>query len=177
MVCITSCTTLTRVGMEKGQWTLLKYLGCSKYLCRCRCGNLGRVLWTDLKHKKSRSCRSCSIKKAAGLASFRSVLRAYKYKAKARGRAWRLSDREFRKLSQMLCHYCGSAPSNVYKSSRHNGDFVYNGVDRKNNAYGYSHSNCVACCELCNWMKRDLSHTDFIKHCAKVSNRRKHGRL
>lgn len=40
--------------------------------------------------------------------------------------------------------------------------YTYNGVDRVNNSDGYTIKNCVPCCAICNYAKRDLSETEFV---------------
>lgn len=40
---------------------------------------------------------------------------------------------------------------------------VYNGIDRKNNFKGYTKSNCVTCCAICNRAKYNLSEEDYKK--------------
>ena len=59
--------------------------------------------------------------------------------------------------------YCGSEPSykiNTNTTDNH-GDYMYNGIDRVDNIKGYDLDNCVTCCSLCNWMKRDLTIKEF----------------
>ena len=43
-------------------------------------------------------------------------------------------------------------------------DFLYNGIDRKDNNIGYIIENCVSCCGICNRMKMDMSYDDFLNH-------------
>ena len=40
--------------------------------------------------------------------------------------------------------------------------FVYNGVDRVNNGFGYEEGNAVPCCRTCNVAKRDMAVEDFL---------------
>ncbi len=44
----------------------------------------------------------------------------------------------------------------------------YNGLDRVDNALGYTPTNVVACCGLCNWIKRDLSQAQFLAAVARI---------
>jgi hypothetical protein len=48
------------------------------------------------------------------------------------------------------------------------GDYVYNGIDRKNNSLGYVSNNCVPCCSECNLMKRKMSVNQFLEHMRKI---------
>jgi hypothetical protein len=54
------------------------------------------------------------------------------------------------------CHYCGKATAN--------------GIDRLNSEIGYENGNCVPCCTMCNYMKRDFSYEMFIEQCRKIVN-------
>lgn len=39
---------------------------------------------------------------------------------------------------------------------------VYNGLDRRDNAQGYTLENTVPCCKFCNFAKNVYSEEDFI---------------
>jgi hypothetical protein len=80
---------------------------------------------------------------------------------------------EFTKINN--CYYCGNKiiwNEHNFRSSNKN---FYNGynLDRKNNSIGYEKNNCVACCEICNYMKRMMSVEDFINHCKNIVNNQK----
>ena len=49
------------------------------------------------------------------------------------------------------CHYCGIIQEKGF-----------NGIDRLDSSEGYIISNCVSCCEMCNYMKGCLGPTIFI---------------
>lgn len=52
----------------------------------------------------------------------------------------------------------------IRKANSLSRDFVIvNGVDRRNNLLGYNKVNCVACCPFCNYTKKELTETDFLK--------------
>jgi hypothetical protein len=52
-----------------------------------------------------------------------------------------------------------------------NGDFVYNGIDRRENSIGYTLANCVSCCGPCNMMKKVLSYAEFIERCKRIASK------
>ena len=52
--------------------------------------------------------------------------------------------------------------SNISKSEHYNGDFIYSGIDRKDNEIGYTLKNCVPCCIICNRAKNSLSFDEFL---------------
>ena len=64
-----------------------------------------------------------------------------------------LSKDEYKSIVQNPCHYCG-----LFKEEK---DF--SGIDRRDQTLGYIVSNCVPCCEMCNFMKKSLSEDVFIK--------------
>ena len=47
-------------------------------------------------------------------------------------------------------------------------EFFHIGIDRKDSSLGYTEKNCVPCCKKCNWMKRDLSITDWLGQMKKI---------
>lgn len=77
-----------------------------------------------------------------------------------------LMQEEFKLLTKQDCHYCGQTPNQILsgkntKRKGYNGNYIYNGIDRKDNELGYSMVNCLPCCGICNKAKRDLTFEDF----------------
>lgn len=106
-------------------------------------------------------------KKNNGRCSFNTVLCIYKRTAKERNHCFRLTIKEFKKLTQGNCFYCGIKPSTVMK--RINVIYIYNGIDRINNNLGYTKKNCVSCCKVCNRMKSSMNRKEFLFHINKIS--------
>ena len=48
-------------------------------------------------------------------------------------------------------------------------EYLYNGIDRKDNYKGYVIDNCLPCCTICNKSKRDLDYLIFTKWIERVS--------
>ena len=103
----------------------------------------------------------------------------YKSNAKQTGKEFSLTLDEFIKLIDSPCFYCGLAPSNkikgrLYKNEKEfvndNHFFLYNGIDRKNNTLGYTQTNSVSCCKLCNQAKNSLSIKEFYDHIQLILN-------
>lgn len=44
------------------------------------------------------------------------------------------------------------------------------GIDRIDNKKGYSLSNLIPCCKICNLMRRILTQEEFIKKCKLIAN-------
>jgi hypothetical protein len=83
--------------------------------------------------------------------------KTYLKSASVRGYIFELSFDEFVNIIKQECHYCGQIPAN--------------GVDRKDNTFGYTIKNSLPCCCKCNLMKRDTQYDEFI---AQVENIYKH---
>lgn len=98
-------------------------------------------LWREYDRKKSKEPRG--------------IFNYYKKNARRRGISFDMSFEEFNELIGKKCVYCG-------KKSR--------GVDRVKNEYGYCIGNVVACCKVCNHMKRDMKKIDFLKHCKRIAD-------
>ena len=81
-------------------------------------------------------------------------LNSYKMSAKKRGLDFSLSTEDFNALLSQDCHYCGC------ENAR--------GVDRKDSSIGYYSYNVVACCKICNYMKKDHNYPEFISHVLKI---------
>jgi hypothetical protein len=118
------------------------------------------------------------------LAGFNQLYRDYEYKAVKRGYEFSLAQAEFRQLTQQCCIYCGKQPSmerrsRMYRRAKVDGvrrtttPYIYNGIDRKDNARGYIIDNCVPCCKTCNFMKGKLSYTEFLEHIERIAQYRK----
>jgi hypothetical protein len=148
---------LTVLELTKlGTWTAVK--------CRCLCGaekvvRLTRVLCG---HAKSCGCRK-HLKKSPVSPGFTALCARYKYRARSLKLKFSLSRDQLLKLFQEPCSYCGSLPSAKSIKTGTTGFFVYNGIDRVDNAQGYTEDNVVACCRQCNIAKRCLSRKDFYR--------------
>jgi len=79
----------------------------------------------------------------------------YKRNAKKRGVLFNIPIEEFKKYWGKPCSYCGS-------------EILTIGLDRVDSSVGYVEGNIVPCCELCNWMKRELPLTIFLEHIEKI---------
>lgn len=140
------------------------------WLCKCDCGNEKKIPAKNLiKDNCTKSC-GCLVKEQnkknrlpRGYASFNRLLCTYKIGARKRNLEFKIDDDQFKKLTKQNCYYCGREPSTTQHSKNNSGDYVYNGIDRINNAKGYSLDNCVPCCFICNKMKMDLNVNDFFE--------------
>jgi len=151
----------------------LKKIGTrTERLCYCDCGN---ETWTISTHLVIGSRVSCGcapgMKLPSGQSSKNEILNAYKQRSKQLGFEWHLSKDEFLDLTTSSCVYCGRLPSNLKKSKFGNGDFVYNGIDRRDNTLGYTIQNSVTCCVTCNKAKGEMTVDEFTSWVRDISNR------
>lgn len=88
-----------------------------------------------------------------GKASLNGLYYEYIRSAKKRKKCFELTKEQFKHLTSQNCIYCNKVPSKIYYKPRCNGEYVYNGVDRKDNSKGYTLENSVPCCYACNTIK------------------------
>lgn len=153
----------------------------SRWLCVCDCD--GKECQADGKALRSGKKRSCGCirkerarehaatlsennKLPEGESAFNLLYATYRCGAEHRKFDFLLTKNDFLKLTSENCDYCGAVPHQIIGSK--NGNYVYNGVDRKNNAAGYVIDNCVSCCGTCNLMKRMMSVEQFLQACQAV---------
>jgi len=91
----------------------------------------------------------------------RRAFHGYKSNAKKRGINFSLDFEQFVSFANVPCEYCGCEVSNL-------GNI---GIDRIDNTEGYEFENLVSCCKICNWMKSDLTYTEFVTHCKRIVDR------
>jgi hypothetical protein len=141
---------------------------------KCDCGNSGTASISQLKNSESCGCKQREViaqhvgkrnRITFGLASFNNIYNGYKNRARRKQIEFNLTDAEFRKLTSSNCHYCGVEPQQytAYHKRKCFGVYVYNGIDRIDNAEGYVTTNCVPCCGICNKAKRDLTYEEFTQ--------------
>ncbi|HET8689516.1 MAG TPA: hypothetical protein VFM18_23135, partial [Methanosarcina sp.] len=110
---------------------------------------------------------------------YRLAMKRIKNDARSAGRVFEIDLEDFKTISQLPCHYCGSPPSNVltYKSNAgiFTREFIYTGMDRVDNSIGYVLTNVVPCCIICNRAKNNMPYDDFIAWIARLSERNIHG--
>ena len=103
--------------------------------------------------------------------AFRHLFASYTTIAARRGLVFELTQKEFIALNESPCFYCNKPPSNRYKARYSNEDYIYSGIDRLDSRVGYISSNCVACCRTCNFMKKELSVSEFCNKIEQIHKR------
>lgn len=151
--------------------------GHTKWNCKCDCGKNIIAYASDLKRGGRPSCGCLKSEKISALrklpmgqAGLNQLFRQYKKGSIEREISFHLVYSEFALLIDKECHYCSASPSlkafsaNSIIRNGTNGNFIYTGIDRKDNDKGYHIDNCVTCCKTCNFAKNDMSYEAFIEY-------------
>lgn len=154
--------------------------------CRCVCGTIKDVKGTSLRNNSS-TCCGCSLKPLTlpqtPESIYKKYYRSYKFGCKRRTKTYsfEISYEFYRTLVEKPCYFCGREPYDIrYLYNRHRKNDIrkdvkvcMNGVDRLDNRLGYTETNCVPCCKMCNLMKLDSSEEDFISQVSMIYNNRR----
>jgi len=145
----------------------------SVWICICSCSpELERSIdGAMLSSGKTTSCgcyRREFRRLEYGEASRNRLLNRYKKEATDRGLKFTLSDQEAIALFESVCFYCGAGPMQKMYAANMYGEYLYNGIDRRNNKEDYTVVNCVSCCGICNHMKNDLGEKEFFDHVRRI---------
>ena len=144
------------------------------YRFECYCGNNYINTAKDIKRGHTLSCgclrkdttkktgKKNKIKDIPSQSSFSRFYNQSVVSAKIRKKEFTLTESDFKSLVDSDCHYCGAKPSRLF-TSKNRIPYVYNGIDRKNNSVGYLLENCLPCCTMCNFAKRDSEYETFIE--------------
>lgn len=147
-----------------------------RWLCQCSCGNTKSVAGPNLRNGNTKSC-GCK-ERAPGRSRILSgkptwlgeMLSVYRRGASDRGFLFDLTVEQFETLVGANCYYCGAAPSERALPERKvGGNYLANGIDRKDSSLGYFFGNCVPCCTTCNVMKMALTAEQFIEHAKRIA--------
>jgi len=135
----------------------------ARWACQCDCGNEIILPSNNLLNSHTKSC-GCLKTLPIGIAAMNSLIASYKYEAKKRGYDWNLTKKQFKKITQQNCYYCGIRPNQscLSKNPQCNGDYIHNGIDRVDNTKGYTIDNVVPCCGICNMAKGKQTQEEFL---------------
>jgi hypothetical protein len=144
--------------------------GTSTWLTKCDCGQTVTVSRRDLVAGCTISCGCRQAEIRANLKFVKSrlpndvygqrdLLRVYKRNARYRNLIFDLTEQEFTNITTSPCSYCGAPPSP--RSISEGRFYLCNGIDRVDNARGYTTDNVVPCCSACNTAKGTLSKGSF----------------
>jgi hypothetical protein len=133
--------------------------------CRCACGEEKEVASASLRKGLIQSCGSSACRGTVLLGGSRWVYRTYRSWAKERQWEFAISEEQVAGLCQAPCHYCGRLPHRSLKTpwaAKAYPDFRWNGIDRIDSSNGYTATNVVPCCRICNLAKSDLPVEEFL---------------
>ncbi len=170
-----SCGCLNSKDEIGGRYGRLLVLECAGrdshqnalWMCRCICGKEIVTRGSSLREGSVRSCGCFTVERLKARAlpvEVRAKHIAFnnmRSGAKTRGIPWDLTTEDLERLCAQNCHYCGQEPSNQGQQ-RLRGAYVFNGIDRQDNANGYILSNVVSCCRDCNLAKNQKSVVEFL---------------
>lgn len=157
-------TVLSRAKTERRsrgfQWT-----------CLCDCGNKKIITAKGLSRGTTKSCgclhREMATKYPQFPPAFNNLFGSRRAEALRRGREFYLTREECFVLASSNCYYCGSKPGQIVscgkkKNNQYPYTFISNGIDRVDNNIGYTSTNSVACCKVCNRAKNTMTKQDFL---------------
>jgi len=134
---------------------------------KCACGNTRIARRDRVNRGEITCCAACSHKRASEArrkpVAEKAITEAhhiYKSNAKRKGNIFSLTKEQTNRIFHAYCHYCGVENSM--------------GIDRLNNEEGYTMSNAVPCCRICNYAKRDMKLADFLSWIRRVHAHAKH---
>lgn len=164
------------------------------WLCACDCGETVVVLTSNLISGNTSSCgclhreqliaRNHLLAKEPWLVDMQVYQRrlgyrkvklaagSNQYKTRGLGKVhpticldWELTLEQYTTLVTSPCYYCGAPPYQkpfgAYLKKR---GFLRNGIDRIDNALGYTQDNSISCCRTCNWDKRAQTKEQFLEN-------------
>lgn len=147
----------------------------TRYNCVCECGKRSIVRGTHLRTGRVQSCGCITIARLKakalpeGESAFHKVLAEYKKRANRKNIAWSLDDMEVKTMMQSFCTYCGEQPNRIARTK--SSSFVYNGLDRIDNAKGYTPENTTTACWRCNAAKNNMSLAEFQNWIKRVTEK------
>lgn len=154
----------------------------TRWKIECSCGVKQDRLGAAIRKGRHQSCggkRCKHLEKDRLTVLLNMVIHTYRKSARNNRRTFDLSRDEVQKLVLGDCRYCGAKPVPMqgFATTPSVKPHPSNGIDRVNNELGYTMTNCVSCCGMCNKLKRELSENDFFAHIQLIVGRAKTIRL
>ena len=173
------CRSVNLIGTRSGLLVVIKKLnqvnGRQKWLCQCDCGKTKETFTRNIQRQVTTHCgcktfenMSKAITLPENQAAWNNLFSQYKGNAKRKNLEFTLTKEELFNLCKSKCHYCGMEPQRLLRFNRPEFEESFNGIDRKDNSIGYTFSNSISCCTLCNYMKKTMNYEDFLDHIHKI---------
>lgn len=170
------------VGQKFGRLLVIREDGLTrsgnyKWLCLCDCGT-EKSIPADHLRRRFQPVVSCGCYRYDMVrevhspdpdsVAFRLLYGTYRKRALKFGRDITLTDEDFRRITSMDCHYCGSPPAMVIYNKSKSGSYKYNSVDRIDSNLGYTIENSLPACHTCNMMKMAMGYDEFLEAVRRV---------
>lgn len=137
----------------------------TKLVCICSCGKTRTICNTKVDRVISCGCQNrkpAKKKKPIEEIIATTIYGQYRDNARNKGIDFDLTKDQCSKMFFSDCYYCGSPPARLFRKWRKEENGMYNGIDRKDNALGYTQTNTVPCCTKCNYIKNDMHISEFL---------------
>jgi hypothetical protein len=85
---------------------------------------------------------------------------SYRSRAEKKELEFTITNGDYKTIVKQDCYLCGKEST----------DTNTNGIDRVDNAVGYTIANCKACCKECNYMKNNYSLEDLLEKIERISD-------
>ncbi len=176
------------IDLSGKRFTRLQVIGLSHidkshnavWKCVCDCGTERTIRGVSLREGRTKSC-GCYSKQLHsgnkykrleyGQAAFNALYASYKKGAKKRDLEFEITKAQFKEITTKNCYFCNREPEQGKgKNPLAYGDFIHNGIDRKENHKGYTLENSIPCCIRCNWAKGTLSKDEFLTMVVRIYN-------
>lgn len=164
-------------GMTFGRMKVISFNRVEKkesfWNCVCECGKSCVKRGQNLAKGGTKSCGCYALeirRKSKGTSGFNRLYEEYKLGAKKRDIEFELTEEQVKHITKQNCHYCNIEPSQIKScNNTEHSQYIYNGIDRKDNNIGYIESNCLPCCLICNRAKNNLSYERFIQYIKRLT--------
>lgn len=136
-------------------------------LAKCDCGKEVTTRFERVKNGYVKSC-GCIHKlyhpKGSFGQSLRGLFTRYVSRARTTKKEFTLNQDEFTKIITSNCFYCGVEPLMKHTFKGCPEHVLHNGIDRYDNAKGYTLENSRPCCFECNRAKGTLTPEEFYNY-------------
>ena len=159
-------------GHKYGKLTVLGFEKVRKsnrhWKCLCECGDITYLSSYLLTKGKVISCsHSCGGTLPNNQAIVNRAYRSHLAMAKSRDIVSYLTIEEYSDIAKKPCVYCQDI--SIRKHIKNGTETRFNSVDRKNNEKSYKISNSQSTCFVCQRMKMDMTHEEFLKQIKKIN--------
>jgi hypothetical protein len=136
------------------------------WLCHCSCGKTKEICGTRLLTGVVKSCGCLQQNIRNTNTPLNKLYKQYQKDAKRRNFVFELTLEQFNYITTQACFYCNQLPRSIIQTKTK--QYIYNGIDRRNNEMGYLLKNSVPCCKLCNYSKNSDNEVEFFRRIHRI---------